>query len=62
MNLKTWMLISTVVAAVFGVLFVIVPGPVTGREGLLPLRQGMPGRLAAHIPAAAVLGRITRRP
>ena len=34
MNLKTWMLISTVVAAVFGVLFVIVPGPVTATYGV----------------------------
>jgi hypothetical protein len=34
MNLKTWMLISTVVAAVFGVAFVIVPGQVTATYGV----------------------------
>ena len=34
MNLKTWMLISTVVAAIFGVLFVVVPGQVTATYGV----------------------------
>jgi hypothetical protein len=34
MKLKTWMLISTVVAAVFGVLFVIVPGQVAATYGV----------------------------